>query len=117
MNPRLVEFALRKQRLQLHAEMQRADMVWRFEGIKPVLSRVDQLRDGIRWTREHIPVLASSVLVVALLRPKAVLRVARRTWLGWLVYRRLRRGAGPLLDFIARMRAPAARRRTSVAAR
>jgi hypothetical protein len=113
MNPRLVEFALRKQRLQIHAEMQREDMAWRLAGITPALDRVDQLRDAVRWTRDHIPLLASSVLVVALLRPRLVLRVARRTWLGWLVYRRLRRRTGPLREFIARLRAPPPRGRAT----
>jgi len=110
MNPRLVDFALKKQRLQIHADMQRADMVRRIEGIEPVLDIADRVRDGLRWTREHIPVLASLVMILALLKPKATFRMGRRVWLGWLLLRRVRRGARPLMGLVDRVRALALRR-------
>jgi hypothetical protein len=104
MNPRLVEFALKKQRLQIHADMQRADMMRRLEGIEPVLDVADRVRAGLHWTREHIPVIASTAVVLLLIKPRLTFRVARRVWLGWLLLRRMRRTARPLIGVLDRVR-------------
>jgi len=106
MNPRLVEFALRKQRLQITAERQRDDMMRRFDGLESTLDVVDQVRDGVAWTRQHAPLLSSLALIVVASRPRLVLGLAKRGWAGWLLYRKLR-GGKPALGLIA---APLARR-------
>ncbi|NMG50231.1 hypothetical protein GO613_19235 [Azoarcus communis] len=106
MNPRLVEFALRKQRLQITAEHQRDDMMRRFDGLESTLDVVDQVRDGVAWTRQHAPLLSSLALIVVASRPRLVLGLAKRGWAGWLLYRKLR-GGKPALGLIA---APLARR-------
>lgn len=100
MNPRLVEFALRKQRLQITAEHQRDDMMRRFDGLESTLDVVDQVRDGVAWTRQHAPLLSSLALIVIASRPRLVLRLAKRGWVGWLLYRKLR-GGKPALGLIA----------------
>ena len=46
MDSRQVELALRKQKLQLRAEAQRADITDRLAGIDGALDRIDSLRDG-----------------------------------------------------------------------
>ncbi|WP_341648360.1 hypothetical protein [Thauera humireducens] len=53
MNPRLVEIALRKQRLQLRAEAQRDDMVHRLRGIDATLDRLDAAREHLAWARRR----------------------------------------------------------------
>lgn len=52
MDPRLVDIALRKQRLQLRAEAQREDMTARLAGIEAGLSRLDAVRDQLSWAKE-----------------------------------------------------------------
>ncbi|THF59418.1 YqjK-like family protein [Pseudothauera rhizosphaerae] len=96
MNPRLVEFALRKQRLQIRAEGQREDMLHRLEGFESVLHVADGVRDNLRWAREHAPILSGAALLVVAWKPRLVLRLARRAWLGWVLYRRLARPAAPV---------------------
>ncbi len=101
MNPQLVEFALRKQRLQIRADMQRLDMARRMEGITPLFDAVDRVRDGARWTRDNAPVIASVALGVALLKPRIAWRLGRRAWRGLAFVRRVHRGIAPLLALVA----------------
>lgn len=90
MNPRLLEIALRKQRLQFQAEQQRQELSAGLAVVDSVLDKVDRLRDGVHWLREHAPVVSTFALVLLLLRPRFTLRWARRGWLGWQLYRRLK---------------------------
>lgn len=103
MNPRLVEFALRKQRLQFRAEAERADMARRLAGIEATLDRVDTLRDGFAWAREKVPLLSVAALVVLVARPRLTLRLVKRGWIGWLVLHRLRgrKATASLLPLVA----------------
>lgn len=89
MNPRLVELALRKQRLQLQAERQREDIARRMGGIAPAVEVVDHVRSGLDWIRGHAPLVAGAAALVAVLRPRRAWRLARRGgWLAWLLLRR-----------------------------
>lgn len=109
MNPRHLEFALKKQRLQFRAEMQRENMMRRLEGVESVLDIADAVRDQFRWARENAPLLSAGLLILVLRKPRLAFRLARRAWLGWAIYRR---GAGiiePLLTQLRRARGPAAR--------
>ena len=90
MNPRLVELALRKQRLQLRAEAQRENMALRLSGIEAALDRLDAVRDNFSWAREKIPLLSVGALAVLAFKPRLTFRLARRAWLGWVLLRRLR---------------------------
>lgn len=103
MNPHLVEFALRKQRLQFRAETERGDMARRLAGIEATLDRVDTLRDGFAWAKEKAPLLSLGALVVLVARPRLTLRIIKRSWIGWLLLRRLRgrRASATLLPLVA----------------
>ncbi|MCV2217207.1 YqjK-like family protein [Thauera sp. Sel9] len=90
MDPRLVDIALRKQRLQLRAEAQREDMTARLAGIEAGLSRLDVVRDQLSWAKEKVPLLSIGVITVLLFKPRLTLRLARRAWLGWLLLRQAR---------------------------
>lgn len=102
MNPRLLELALKKQRLQFDAERQRDALVAGLERIESVLDVVDRARDRAQGLREHVPLLLAVAFAVVLLRPRVVLRAARRAWFGWMLYRRLGRGLDPLIGFLRR---------------
>ena len=92
MDPRQVELALRKQKLQLRAEAQRADITQRLAGIDGALDRVDSLRDNLAWAKDKIPVLSAALLVVLAAKPRLTLRLAKRAWVGWLLMRQVRGG-------------------------
>ena len=92
MNTRQIELALRKQKLQMRAETQRADLTHRLAGIDGALGRVDSLRDNLAWAKERIPVLSVALLSVLALKPRLTLRLAKRAWVGWLLVRQVRGG-------------------------
>ena len=92
MDPRQVELSLRKQKLQLRAEAQRADITQRLAGIDGALDRVDSLRDNLAWAKDKIPVLSVALLVVLAAKPRLTLRLAKRAWVGWLLVRQARGG-------------------------
>ena len=101
MNPRLVEFALRKQRLQFEAERQREQMMDGLAHVESVLDTVDQVRDGVAWAKTQAPILSGTVLVLLATRPRQTFRLARRVWVGWLVYKKLQGSTGSKAGLIA----------------
>lgn len=94
MNQRILELALRKQRLQIRAEAERRDMVRHLGGVDVVLDTVDRVRDQIhdtvQWAREKAPLLSIALLVLLVTRPRRAIRLAQRAWVGWLIWRRVR---------------------------
>ena len=97
MDSRQVDLALRKQKLQMHAAAQRADLSQRLAGIDGALDRVDSLRDNLAWAKDKIPLLSVALLVVLAAKPKLTLRLAKRAWLGWLLLRQTRGGRATAL--------------------
>lgn len=51
MDARQIDLALRKQKLQMRAGVQRGDIARRLAGIDGALDRVDSLRDNLAWPR------------------------------------------------------------------
>lgn len=90
MSPELVELALRKQRLQIRAQVQRQDMAGRLGGIEDALDQVDRLRDGANWLRDNAPIVTGLTLGLLLLKPRGTVRWLRRGLVGWQVYKRAR---------------------------
>lgn len=101
MNPRLVEFALRKQRLQLDAERQREFLMYDLERCESVLDTMDRFRDGVDWAREHAPLLSGAALLLVVSRPRLALRLAKRAWFGWMLYRRIHPTSGSKAGLLA----------------
>ncbi|PTD97610.1 YqjK-like family protein [Pseudothauera lacus] len=97
MNARVIELALRKQRLQIQAEGQRADMLRRLEGFESALDVADGVRENLRWASQHTPALSAGAVLFVLWKPRLVLRLAKRAWLGWMLYRKVGRAAAPAL--------------------
>lgn len=92
MDPRQIDLALRKQKLQMRADAQRTDITRRLAGIDGALDRVDSLRDNLAWAKDKIPLLSVALLVVLAAKPKLTLRLAKRAWVGWLLVRQARGG-------------------------
>lgn len=103
MNPRLLELALRRQRLQFAAEHQREVIVAGLARVESVLDVVDRARDQVRGLRDHVPLLTALALAVVVIRPRGALRAARRAWFGWLLYRRLGRSLDSLIGYLRRV--------------
>lgn len=97
-----VDLALRKQRLQLRAADQRAVALAQFERIERLLGLVDHARDVAQGVRQEAPLLAIAALLVAIARPRLAIRIARRAWVGWILYRKLGRGLAPLMQILRR---------------
>lgn len=95
MNNRLLELALQKQRLQYRSGEQRQELA---KGLKPlasVFSVAEAVRGGVRWVHEH-PAISTGVLVAIIVaRPRIAVRWARRAWLAWQVWRKVRRMGSP----------------------
>ena len=92
MDPRQIDLALRKQKLQMRADAQRTDLTRRLAGIDGALDRVDSLRDNLAWAKDKIPLLSVALIVVLAAKPKLTLRLAKRAWVGWLLVRQARGG-------------------------
>ena len=92
MDPRQIDLALRKQKLQMRADAQRADITRRLAGIDGALDRVDSLRDNLAWAKDKVPLLSVALIVVLAAKPKLTLRLAKRAWVGWLLVRQARGG-------------------------
>ena len=94
---RLLELALKKQRLQFDSDTHRTAATEALRFVPPLCAGADRLRDGLHWLAERpaVPVAAGVALLVA--RPRGVLRWGRRAWFGWQAWRRARDLAGDLL--------------------
>ena len=91
MNPKLVELALRKQRLQLRSAEARDALVRNAQALTPVFRGVDRVVDGVLWARDNAPILSGVAIFVLVARPRAALRWARRGWVGWQLFRRVQK--------------------------
>jgi hypothetical protein len=85
-----VEFALKKQRLQFRSAELRAQLGEYALGVAPLLRAGDAVVDGVRWVRHHPEVVAAAGLGIALARPRAVVRWARRGVAAWQAWGRVR---------------------------
>ena len=90
MSPELVELALRKQRLQIRCAEQRTELVRHAEAFTPLMRGVDRVMDGVAWARNNAPILSGTAVFLLVVRPRFVLRWARRGWVGWQLVRRVR---------------------------
>ena len=53
MNPKVVELALKKQRLQLQAAAQRVMILQALESATPAFGAAEKVRSGWRWAKAH----------------------------------------------------------------
>lgn len=94
MNPRLLELALRKQRLQWEIAAQRDQLARYGAGLAPAFGAADHVREGVRWMRQHPEAVAAGVAALVVVRPRVAWRWARRGVFAWQAWRRLREVIG-----------------------
>lgn len=90
MNPRELELALKKQRLQWQIAAQREQVARHGAGLAPLFGAADRVRQGGRWLRQHPQAVAAGVAALMVARPKLVWRWARRGFVAWQAWRRFR---------------------------
>ncbi|MFZ2629277.1 MAG: YqjK family protein [Rugosibacter sp.] len=95
MDAKTLELALRKQRVQLASERLRHGFINRLDGVSPVFHTADRLRDSALWLEKHPQVFIAIGVAFIVARPKRALGWARRAFIGWQVWRRLRSGSAP----------------------
>lgn len=90
MSPRLVELALKKQRLQIRSAALRTDFSSHAAAWRPVFAIADQGQAALLWLRRHpaVPVAVLVALLVA--RPRGLLRWLKRGFFAWQAVAKLR---------------------------
>jgi hypothetical protein len=84
----MIDLALQKQRLQLKSAEQRGAMVAAAMQLAPAFAVADGVREGLRWLRRNPEWLAGGIVALLVVRPGAVLRLARRSFFAWQIWRK-----------------------------
>jgi hypothetical protein len=92
MKQRLVELALRKQRLLVQSESQRQQMAFYADGMRPALATADKAVAGALWVKQHPAVLAVSSAAFLIFRPRFLIRLAMRGYSAWRLMQAFRGG-------------------------
>ena len=90
MNSSTLELALKKQRLQIASESLRAEFARCAAGLAPAFSGADFAIEGARWVRTNPQPVVAAAVALLLIRPKSAWRWARRAYLGWQAWQKLR---------------------------
>lgn len=90
MNPKIVELALKKQRLQLQAAAQRVRIMHALESAAPAFGVAEKFRSGWRWAKDHPEWLIGIGIALLVARPRFFFRWANRSFFIWRSLRRLR---------------------------
>ncbi|MDR2240169.1 MAG: YqjK-like family protein [Zoogloeaceae bacterium] len=89
-----VELALKKQRLQLRAAAQRVMILHALESAAPAFNAVEKIRSGWnsgwKWAKTHPAWLAGIAVALLVARPRSFSRWAKRGFLAWQTWRKLR---------------------------
>jgi hypothetical protein len=83
-----LDLALRKQRLQIHSDTLRERWQEHVSGLAPAFAAAEHVRSGASWLRRHPEVVAGAGVVLAVARPRALWRWARRGFMTWQVWRK-----------------------------
>ena len=90
MNSTTLELALKKQRLQIAGDALRIDFARHAAGLAPAFAGADYAVEGVRWVRRNPQIVVAATVAVLVVRPKAAWRWARRAFVGWQAWRKLR---------------------------
>ena len=90
MNARLLELALKKQRLQSRSAEQRHELAQGLMPLVPFFAVAEKARSWARWVSEHPAISAGVLVAIFATRPRIAMRWARRTWWAWQAWRKLR---------------------------
>ena len=97
MNPKNVELALKRQRLQLQAAAQRVMIMQAIESAAPAFGAAEKVRSGLRWAKAHPEWLAGIGVALLVARPRAFFRWAKRGFFVWRSLHRLRGAVASIL--------------------
>ena len=90
MNSVTLELALKKQRLQIASQSLRSDFGRYAAGLAPAFNGADYVVEGARWLRRHPQFIVAAGVALVIARPKRAWRWARRAFVGWQAWRKLR---------------------------
>lgn len=90
MSPRLIDLALKKQRLQLKSAALRAEWVTCASVLKPLCAGADRVRDAGTWLGRHPGLLVGVGVALLVARPRMVFRWLRRSVVVFGVWQRVR---------------------------
>lgn len=90
MNQRLIDLALKKQRLQAQAAAQRVMIVQALKSAAPAFGAAEKVRSALHWAKAHPEWLAGIGVALLVARPRAFFRWAKRGFFVWRSLRRLR---------------------------
>lgn len=90
MNPRQVELALKKQRLQMQSAALRDNLAVHGRALQPVFAIADRGLAVVRWVRHNPALPVATVVALLVARPRGVLRWLRRGWFAWQALGKLR---------------------------
>ncbi len=90
MAPRIIELALKKQRLQIASEGLRADFSRCASGLMPVFISADMAVVGAHWVRRNREIVVAVGVALLIIRPRSVIGWARRGFILWRVWRDFR---------------------------
>lgn len=88
MNARLLELALKKQRLQFRSDLLRQEWRAHARGLKPAFVAADRVRAGYLWLRRYPEVVVGAGVAVAVARPRAAWRWLKRGFVAWQFWRK-----------------------------
>ncbi len=90
MNPRQQRLWVRRQELLRQSSELRSSLERHAQGLSPVLTGADRVWAAGVWLREHPLVPAAALALLALRRPRGLLRWAQRGWAARKLLQRLR---------------------------
>lgn len=90
MNPTTLELALKKQRLLIASQSLRTEFGRCATGLTPVFSAADMAVEGARWLRRNPEFVAATAVALVVIQPRRAWRWARRAFIGWQAWRKLR---------------------------
>ncbi len=102
MNAKLIDLALKKQRLQLQSAALRDALAENAGNYKSAFALADRMSRGAAWLRRHPALPVAALVTVLVARPRAVLRLAGRGWLLWGTVKQLRATAESVLAHVPR---------------
>jgi hypothetical protein len=88
MSARLLELALKKQRLQFRSDLLREQWREHARGLAPAFVAADRVQAGFAWMQRHPAVLVGAGVAIAVARPRAAWRWFKRGVLAWQFWRR-----------------------------
>ena len=96
-----IELAVRREQLLLRSAQLREQLTTRSTVLRPAFSAADRVRGGVASVRDNRAILllgGAALAGAVLVRPRMMVNLGLRAWLGWQVFQRVR----PLVNSVLR---------------